>query len=512
MDPVMNNTQWKWLLFLSAAAAFAVIIFYSNKLINNIAQEERRRVSIWADAISYKAEMVNKTEQFFNSIKMEEGKRARILAEAIQKVNEASYDEDITFYQDIISSNSTIPSIVAHPGGNIDATVNVPGRIAKMRNIKEMGDEIHQYDSLKIEYYQQHYLVVYFKESQIYTDLHMVLNNLIRSFFQETVINSASVPVIITDSTGKNVISAGNVDASILDSRSKLNEEIDKMKSENAPIELNLLNQGKCYVLYEESSVLKQLRFFPYLQFLIVFIFIIIAYLLFRINRKSEQNQVWVGMSKETAHQLGTPISSLMAWTELLKEYPIDQTVTIEIGKDVHRLETIAQRFSKIGSSPELIPTDLVIVIDEFIQYLQSRISSMVQIRFNKPDQESIVLPLNRYLFEWVIENLCKNAVDAMDGKGAINIDIIEDGKFVNVDISDTGKGIPQKMQKRIFSAGYTSKSRGWGLGLTLAKRIINDYHKGKLFVKSSVIDHGTVMRIVLKRSIKAGKNESRQA
>jgi signal transduction histidine kinase len=204
-------------------------------------------------------------------------------------------------------------------------------------------------------------------------------------------------------------------------------------------------------------------------------------------------------MSKETAHQLGTPISSLMAWTELLKEMPIDQSVPTEIGKDVHRLETIAQRFSKIGSAPVLEPTDLVTVIDEFSQYLQSRISSMVSITFHKPEH-SIILPLNRYLFEWVIENLCKNSVDAMDGKGTITIDILEEKNRVFVDISDTGKGIPVKMQKRIFSPGYTSKSRGWGLGLTLARRIINEYHKGRLFVKSSVIDHGTVMRIQLRK------------
>ena len=246
--------------------------------------------------------------------------------------------------------------------------------------------------------------------------------------------------------------------------------------------------------------MLQRLRYFPFIQFGFIAIFVIIAYLLFSTSRRSEQNRVWVGMSKETAHQLGTPISSLMAWTELLKEMPIDQSVPTEISKDVHRLETIAQRFSKIGSAPVLEPTDLVVVIDEFSQYLQSRISSMVSINFHKPENESIVLPLNRYLFEWVIENICKNAVDAMDGKGSITIDITEEKNKVFVDVADTGKGIPVKLQKRIFSPGYTSKNRGWGLGLTLARRIINEYHKGKLFVKSSVINQGTVMRIQLRK------------
>jgi signal transduction histidine kinase len=187
-----------------------------------------------------------------------------------------------------------------------------------------------------------------------------------------------------------------------------------------------------------------------------------------------------------------------MAWTELLKEMPVDPSIPTEIGKDVHRLETIAQRFSKIGSVPVLEETDIVPIIDDFTNYLQTRISSMVKIHFEKPDHP-IVLPLNKQLFEWVIENLCKNSADAMNGKGDITINITEDKNKVYVDVTDTGKGIPQKMQRRIFSPGYTSKSRGWGLGLTLAKRIINNYHRGKLFVKSSVIDQGTTMRIQLR-------------
>ena len=241
------------------------------------------------------------------------------------------------------------------------------------------------------------------------------------------------------------------------------------------------------------------MRWFPYIQYGIIFVFILIGYLLFSVSRRSEENRVWVGMSKETAHQLGTPISSLMAWTELLKEMPVDQSIPQEIGKDVHRLETIAQRFSKIGSVPVLEDTDIVPIIEDFTNYLQTRISSMVNITFEKPDHP-IVLPLNKQLFEWVIENLCKNSADAMEGKGSITVTITEEKNRVYIDVTDTGKGIPAKMQRRIFSPGYTSKSRGWGLGLTLARRIINNYHKGKLFVKSSVVGEGTTMRIMMRR------------
>ena len=493
----MRKPTWKWILFVSAAAIFTVIIIYSNKLIKKIAQEERQRIEIWAGAITYKTQIINETERFFDSIRIEEGNQASIFAKAVKKVAEASLYEDITFYQDIISANQTVPTIIANPNGNIDAAINLPDSILGMRNIREMGESIRDFDSLKLPYYHREYVMVYYKNSHIYGDFRDMIDNLLESFFQETVINSASVPVIITDSTQINVIAAGNIDSSIIDAPFKVNARLEKMREENDPIVLEWLDHGKCYVFYEELSVLKQLRLFPFIQYGIIFVFLLVAYLLFSVTKRSEENRVWVGMSKETAHQLGTPISSLMAWTELLKEMPVDPSIPQEIGKDVHRLETIAQRFSKIGSVPVLEQTDIVPIIENFTNYLQTRISSMVHIHFEKPDHP-IVLPLNQQLFEWVIENLCKNSADAMNGKGDITISITEEKNKVYIDITDTGKGIPPKMQKRIFSPGYTSKSRGWGLGLTLAKRIIQNYHRGKLFVKSSVIDQGTTMRIQL--------------
>ena len=493
----MRKPTWKWILFVSAAAIFTVIIIYSNKLIKKIAQEERQRIEIWAGAITYKTQIINETERFFDSIRIEEGNQASIFAKAVKKVAEASLYEDITFYQDIISANQTVPTIIASPNGNIDAAINLPDSVLSMRNIRELGESLQDFDSLKLPYYHREYVMVYYKNSHIYGDFRDMIDNLLESFFQETVINSASVPVIITDSTQINVIAAGNIDSNVIAAPFKVNARLEKMREENEPIVLEWLNHGKCYVFYEESSVLKQLRLFPFIQYGIIFVFLLVAYLLFSVTKRSEENRVWVGMSKETAHQLGTPISSLMAWTELLKEMPVDPTIPQEIGKDVHRLETIAQRFSKIGSVPVLEDTDIVPIIDNFTSYLQTRISSMVHIHFEKPDHP-IVLPLNQQLFEWVIENLCKNSADAMNGKGDITISITEEKNKVYIDITDTGKGIPQKMQKRIFSPGYTSKSRGWGLGLTLAKRIIQNYHRGKLFVKSSVIDQGTTMRIQL--------------
>ena len=245
------------------------------------------------------------------------------------------------------------------------------------------------------------------------------------------------------------------------------------------------------------------MRFYPYFQFGIIGLFLFIAYLLFSTARKSEQNQVWVGMSKETAHQLGTPLSSLMAWLELLRLKDADEEAISEMEKDINRLKTISERFSKIGSGTNLIEENIVKIIYDSVEYIKSRTSKNIKYHINIAKNRAIIVPVNLHLFEWVIENICKNAVDAMSGKGELNVDISEDEDSITIDFSDTGKGIPKSSFKAVFNPGYTSKKRGWGLGLSLAKRIINDYHSGKIFVKSSTIDKGTTFRIVLKKSKK---------
>lgn len=501
MNLYAQKKRWKWLLFVSAALVFVAILYYSNLLLKDIAREERQKVTLWAEAIRHKAQLVDSTTAFFNEIKVEEGKRAAQLAKVMQKVYSASLDEDLTFYVDMLQDNKTIPLILTKPNGDIDITVNVTNDIAQMHNVAELGDTLQTFERIDLKfgpYVGRRY--VYFQQSKIYTDMRSTLEQLQESFFKEVVVNTASIPVIITDSTQQQVIICGNIDSTQQLTGKHLAGLIKTMKSQNDPIEILLPDHGICYVFYEESPVLTRLRYFPYIQLFIILVFVVIAYLLFSFARRSEQNRVWVGMSKETAHQLGTPISSLMAWTELLRESEVDPSIVEEMNKDVSRLETIAQRFSKIGSVPELHEEDLVEVIQKFTSYLKTRISSKAVISFDASKYQSIKLPINRYLFEWVIENLCKNSVDAMEGSGNITISIVEEPRHVHVDITDTGKGIPQKKQKTIFNPGYTSKSRGWGLGLTLAKRIIKEYHKGKLFVKESVVGKGTTMRITLNR------------
>ena len=250
-------------------------------------------------------------------------------------------------------------------------------------------------------------------------------------------------------------------------------------------------------VCYDESTLLKRLSQYPYWQLGIVMIFVVVAIFALLASKKAEQNKVWVGLSKETAHQLGTPISSLMAWVEILKEnYPEDDLIP-EMNKDVKRLELIAERFSKIGSLPEPVEASMNEVLDHVVDYMDRRTSKKVEISRHLPDHE-VIVKMNASLFEWVIENLCKNAVDAMEGKGKIDLTLTDETGLVVIEVADNGKGIRKKDIKNVFTPGFTTKKRGWGLGLSLAKRIVEEYHKGRIFVKQSEVGKGTTFRIEL--------------
>lgn len=252
-------------------------------------------------------------------------------------------------------------------------------------------------------------------------------------------------------------------------------------------------------VCYDESVMLKRLSAWPYVQLGIVLIFVVVAIFALLSSKRAEQNKVWVGLSKETAHQLGTPISSLMAWTEMLKEsYPDDEMIP-EMSQDVKRLERIAERFSKIGSLPEPVESSMNEVLEHVITYMDRRTSNKVQILRRFPDHE-VIVRMNASLFEWVIENLCKNAVDAMEGAGTITLTLLDEGEQAIIEVQDTGKGIKKKDMKSVFTPGFTTKKRGWGLGLSLARRIVEEYHKGRIFVKQSELGRGTTFRIEMKK------------
>ena len=309
---------------------------------------------------------------------------------------------------------------------------------------------------------------------------------------------NSTIPIILTNEVGE-IIGSRNIHESIDLGSKHLQKHLERMKNAHDPIQIEVKMNSEViltqYLYYEDSYLLKQLRYYPALQLMVIFLFILVSYIAFSRSRRSEQNQVWAGMAKETAHQIGTPLSSMIAWIEILRGKPDLDNITTELDKDVKRLETITERFSKIGSKPKLQMVNISDVLMNTVSYLQNRLSEKVTINLNT-ENPKMHIPINAVLFEWVIENICKNAVDAMKGEGQINIDLFETEDYLKVHISDTGKGIPKNAFKSIFKPGFTSKKRGWGLGLSLTKRIIEDYHSGRIYVKSSEINKGSTFCI----------------
>ena len=319
------------------------------------------------------------------------------------------------------------------------------------------------------------------------------------TFLNDIIVRNTSIPIIITDNQDS-ILDDRNIVYTKENKDKVLARELQKMKARNAPIQIFVSETETQYLHYRDSVLLENLKYYPLIQFAVVFLFIMVAYLAFSSSRNAEQNQVWVGMSKETAHQLGTPISSLMAWVELLKMQNIDENLIKEFEKDTQRLEKITERFSKIGSVPELLLTDVGETISSTVSYLKTRSSLKVKFILDFNEQVKYEVPLNAALFSWVIENLCKNAIDAMNNNGTIQISLLDKGPQVIIDVMDNGKGIAKAYHKTVFQPGFTTKKRGWGLGLSLAKRIVENYHKGKIFLKHSEINKGTTFRIVLQK------------
>lgn len=322
------------------------------------------------------------------------------------------------------------------------------------------------------------------------TDLSLVL----------TVIRgNSNIPVIVLDNKG-GIDSYSNVRIQSSDTLGYLMQRAAVMREAGHIIRMDMNEPGEYYdVCYDDSMMLKRLEVYPYVQFGVFVVFLAVALFALLSMKRSEQNRVWVGLSKETAHQLGTPISSLMAWTEILRTtYPDDELIP-EMNKDVRRLEIIAERFSKIGSLPETTPENLGEALQRVVDYISRRTSEHVAITLHQPERP-VMVRMCSPLFEWVIENLCKNAIDAMNGEGKIDIHVAQTDERVYIDVEDTGKGIQKSHFSDVFSPGFTTKKRGWGLGLSLAKRIIESYHKGRIYVKHSELNKGTVFRIELRK------------
>jgi signal transduction histidine kinase len=311
--------------------------------------------------------------------------------------------------------------------------------------------------------------------------------------------NNSTVPVILTDESDR-IIAVKNFDELRIRDSAYILSQFEKIKKRTNPIVIDLGNNHKNLIYYKDSIILTQLIYYPYVQLGIIMLFILVAYLAFSSSKKAEDNQVWVSMSKETAHQLGTPTSSLGGWVEILNHKYPEVKITKEIALDVERLEKITERFSKIGAKLTLNSENIIAIISRTIDYLKTRTSSKIRFSYDFNESRTVMVPVSAALFEWVIENISKNAIDAMEGNGEINFRISETEKNFIIDISDTGKGIPKRAFKKIFNPGYTTKQRGWGLGLSLAKRIIEEYHNGHIYVRNSEIGKGSCIRIVMNK------------
>lgn len=496
-----NKRRWKLILFLIACLIFFSSLFYSNFIVQKIAQEERNQVKLWAEALRRKSDLVKYTQELFDKLALTERKKVELWSEATQLLASPDYNGDFSFLLKVIADNTTIPIILTDDNERIISSRNIAFTDSVQKNQileSELQEMISLRNKIEIDVYQGQKNFLYYKESKLITELKSNMNDLIQSFISEIVINNASLPVILVDESTKKIISWGNISDEIVRDTSALESLIQEMKTNNKPIKIALANGRTHHVYYNNSVTYQRLKYYPIIQFFVIGLFFLVSYSLFNSYRTSEQNQVWAGMAKETAHQLGTPISSLLGWVEYLKLKNMDVDIVSEIEKDVSRLQIVADRFSKIGSTPELINQELTNIVRETVDYMQKRCSSSIVIRLDAPLELKNVV-INKVLFEWVIENLIRNSIDSMEtGKGQISVQLAQIEQSIVIDITDNGKGIQKNKIKEVFKPGFTTKKRGWGLGLSLSKRIIEDYHKGKIYVKQSELGNGTTFRIIL--------------
>lgn len=496
----------RWKLGLAAAAFVIVIVsfWYSDNLVKDISENEKKKVELWASAVQKKASLVKITKELFEEIKIGEQKKAELFGEATKELStgtDLGQNSGLSFIIKVLQDNTTVPVILTDENDKINTQRNLDS--ARINDPAYLQEQLalmkSLYPPVEIVYYKNQKQKLYHKDSKVFNQIKLVFDSLIKSFIIEVAANSAGVPVIFTNASQDTIIDMGKIDSSQVRDAAGLKLKLRELASQNKPIEVDLGGNTKNYIFYAPSELLTKLTYYPYVQFGVIGLFLVIAYIMFSTARKAEQDQVWVGMSKETAHQLGTPLSSLMAWNEHLLSLGVDENIVTEMQQDVHRLNTITDRFSKIGSQPTLVAENVNNILLKAIDYLRKRTSKNVTYELLLPE-EQIQAHLSAPLFEWVIENLCKNAVDAMEGKGRITVTLKDVPEGLIIDISDTGKGIAKSRFKTVFEPGFTTKSRGWGLGLSLSKRIIETYHRGKIYVVKSEVGKGTTFRIELDR------------
>lgn len=530
MNLYHKKQRWKLALVGVAILMVAASLWFSSEIVKKVQDKELDRVQQWADAVKRKAELVNLTNTTFRELseslqelQERDRKKVEMWSLAIHEVGKTL--DDYFFAFKIVTENGDMPMILTDMKENIvsshnlgDLDLRIKARIVteypsfQERQIDSLfklakTDSLRAYlsfwrenrEPIELDIYEGEKQKIFYFDSVYYRtikleELQRNRDSLSEAFTDELIENEHLVPVMFIEKTSRSVIATN-----ITEYDSTNTEEIiARLAAQNNPIPVKLSDSREGIIYFEYSPEITQMKYFPYVQFFIIGLFVLIAYLVFSTYRKAEQDQVWVGMAKETAHQLGTPISSLMAWNQLLESQGVDASITKEIDKDIERLSTVTNRFSKIGSEAILEEVNMVLVLQEIIEYLRKRISSRIELIF-EPEDEVINAMANRSLMEWVFENITKNAVDAMDGAGKIIFKIHQVEDSVQIDIIDDGKGIAANKLKTVFQPGYTTKKRGWGLGLSLVKRIVDDFHKGKVIVLRSEVGVGTTFRINLK-------------
>ncbi len=494
MNLYSKKQRWKIILIAFAVIIIGVTLWYSSSIARKVQTEERQKVKLWSEAIRKKADLVRVTDEAFQELAEQERKKVELWLQATKEMQKDL--SDYSFALTIIQNNKSIPLILTDKDDHPITTANLTteSRDSLLLLINKWQEENQP---IEITFAGNNSQKIYFTNSKKYFELQDRRNELIIAFNKDLVENTAMVPVIFIADSTKELI-ATNLSEIDIKEYGDLNTLIAKMRLENKPIEVALTDNhlGKVYFL--ESLTLKQLRYFPVVMLIAIGIFLVVAYFLFSTFRRAEQNQVWVGMAKETAHQLGTPLSSLMAWIELLRIQGVEESSLMEMDKDINRLETVTDRFSKIGSETKLKEANFFDTLQKSVSYLQTRVSKKVVFSFDCENKE-LKTALNIPLFEWVIENLTKNAVDAMEGVGSISYTVKEELGLIILEVADSGKGIPPAKLKTVFEPGFTTKKRGWGLGLSLAKRIVEEHHKGKISVLKSS-EKGTTFRIELRK------------
>lgn len=488
----MAKERWKWFLGAVCLLLIAGVFYLSAILIEKIKNEEEKKIKIWAGAIQKKSELLREAGKLFDEIAEEEKIKANIYARATEELARTNQPGGFDFLLFILQNNRTVPVILTDGKGKIIAHRNLDS--VKSSDTSYLNMELREMKKknppIRLRIFRNIEQFLYYKDSRILTHSRSIMDTLIQNYLQEVAKNSIQVEVLWLNQQNK-IIAYHSPDSLTV----KINnpEEIaHRLEKQNPPVHVTLPDGSSSRIYYASSSIMKYIKFFPYL-FTVVFILILILTVFFYSSSyRLEQDRLWVGMSKETAHQLGTPISSLLGWVDLLEDKNIDERIFKSMKEDLKRLKMITQRFSKIGSKPELKTGDICELINQFVIYMRQRVSRNINIHLNIPQKE-IALPMSSELIEWVLENLIKNAVDAMQGEGNIYISLEEKPEKVCIRVKDEGKGIPPALRKKIFKPGFTTKSRGWGLGLSLSKRIVEEYHGGKLYLEKTEHEHGAV-------------------